>query len=184
MCRMSRIAGRVILVLLLVGSAACGNKKPRPVDTNFANFAALAEGISKADTILLYEGLPHQGNEQKVFKDELRKPHILLHEYPFYSELLELNSVDRAELSKLMVESSHFEPWRGEKKCGGYHPDYAIEWRTNGDVYHGLVCLGCSEVKFFGPRSELHCDMTSETKHKLMTLFKPYRKNRPEPQVD
>jgi hypothetical protein len=188
MRRLFQIACGVLAVIVLLVMAFGWVVTPRDdpkVDTNFDNFPALAEGIGKANRVELYEGLPHQHNESGIYSQELlTKRHFFQHGYAFYAQPLELKPSDAAELLKTVSNSANFQPWAGEKKCGGYHPDYEVEWHTSDGVFRCQVCLGCCEAKLFGPRSELHCDMTHETKQKLQALLKPYRKNRPEPQVD
>ncbi len=186
MRRKSRIACQVAVVMVLVALGSCAKAPPEPrdVNTNYDNYSALVAGIGRATKVVLYEGLPHQWSEEPAFQQEIRKPHVVLHEYPFYTELLELKPEDAYELVQTVTNVANFTPWAGYKKCGGYHPDYALEWHTTDGVYRCLVCLGCYEVKVFGPQSELYCDMTPETKQRLKALFKPYRKNRPKSQID
>ena len=41
-----------------------------------------------------------------------------------------------------------------------------------------LICLECREVKMFGPKGELHCDLSIEAGQRLAQLLSPYQKNR------
>jgi hypothetical protein len=67
----------------------------------------------------------------------------------------------------------------GEKKCGGFHPDYAVEWSVGRDRYRALICFGCEEVKLFGPALESRNDLDRTAYKRLEELLKPYQKNRP-----
>ena len=79
----------------------------------------------------------------------------------------------------MLSAKGSFKRYRGQKACGGYHPDYCVEWKTGDATTRALICMECGEVKFFGPRSELHCDLIPEATEKLAQRLAPYRKNRP-----
>src|SRR5262249_3316064 len=61
-----------------------------------------------------------------------------------------------------------------------FHPDYCAEWQDGKDVYQVLICFGCHEVKCYGPKVDLYCDINSEAYKEFEKVLKPYRKNRPE----
>jgi len=63
------------------------------------------------------------------------------------------------ELEALLADEKSFRQWRGEKKCGGFHPDYLAEWRSAEATYRFLICFGCQEVKVYGPNRSLRCDI-------------------------
>ena len=46
-------------------------------------------------------------------------------------------------------------------------------------VTQALICLDCREIKMFGPKCELHCDLSNEAAAGLTPLLSPYQKNRP-----
>ena len=54
-----------------------------------------------------------------------------------------------------------------------------VEWTSGKDVYRMQVCFGCYEIKIFGPKSEVYCDMADAGLHGLEKVLKGYRKNRP-----
>src|SRR5262249_38836674 len=95
-------------------------------------------------------------------------------------ETLTLKEEDAKKLTELFCAADSFEKYRGPKKCGGFHPDYCIEWQDGKDVYQVLVCFGCNEVKCYGPKSDLHCDVKKEAMEQFAKILKTYRKNRPE----
>lgn len=129
-------------------------------DTNFANHKPLAEAVARAERVVLYEGLPHQFFERDLLACELAtKKTVRLHGFPFYAEVLPLKEADAKELTRLFTDVRSFQPFSGYKKCGGFHPDYAIEWHVGKEIYRCLVCFGCQEIKAFGPTKELYCDI-------------------------
>jgi hypothetical protein len=179
-----RIATFVVLVLFLA-SGAC--YLYQQIDFNFDNRDRLVKGVQRADKVVLYEGLPHQSYETNLLERELKsKKTIKLHEYPFYDEPLQLSEGDGKRLTDVYCAQSSLRPLFGQtyfgdsdKKCGGYHPDFCIQWSSGQDVYQILLCFGCSEVKSFGPKVRLYCDMTDEAAQQFKAILKAYRKNRP-----
>jgi hypothetical protein len=67
----------------------------------------------------------------------------------------------------------------GEKRCGGFHPDYAVVATCDDGEYTVLICFGCHEILIIGPRSSLRCDMAGETYKPIESLLKAYQLNRP-----
>ena len=61
------------------------------------------------------------------------KPTIQLSGFKFYREPLGLKDEDVRTLRGLLGNSSTYRSYSGEKKCGGFHPDYAVEWSSNGE---------------------------------------------------
>ena len=156
------------------------NEPPKQVSTDFGRLQAVLEGIRESGEVVLYEGLPSEFWEPQLREQELsRKKTIRLHGYPFYDERLALRGADVERFTALFSAKGSFRRYRGAKECGGYHPDYCIEWKAGDAATRILICLECGEVKIFGPRSELHCDLSPESGQRLVQWLGPYRKNRP-----
>jgi hypothetical protein len=171
---------QIALWAIFVSPGFSREKDRRETDTNFDNYKSLAAAIAKADKMVLYEGLPHPLSEGKLLDEELKmKKTVRLHGFPFYARSLQLKERDAKELTKLFTDPNSFKPYRGPKKCGGFHPDYCIEWRVGKEVYQGLLCFGCHEAKVFGPKKELYCDIGKEAYDKFKEVLQPYRKHRP-----
>ena len=152
------------------------------------------DSIRHADQVTLYEGLPHQNSEAKAFKNELKtKQTIQLSGFPFYPQPLVMKNGEVDTLRELLGDRSTYYPFSTArnaghlvKACGGFHPDYAVEWLFKGQIYRGLICLGCSEVRFYDPAGQSFLyDFRSggwfgpDRNAKLRNLFKGYRRNRP-----
>jgi hypothetical protein len=171
------------VAIVIYVSAGCGSRKgdgERSADTRFDENQALFGAIRDADRLVLYEGLPHQFFEAHLVEEEKqRKETVTLHGYPFYSEPLDVTADDAVKLKGLLADERLFLKWRGEKKCGGFHPDYLAEWRVGEAAYRFLVCFGCCEVKVYSPDRSLRCDIQDEAYKQLQELLKRYRKNRP-----
>lgn len=112
----------------------------------------LAAAANAADEVLVYEGLPHHNFDRKSLDSELQTKDVIdLDEHPFYSEPLPVSDEDRAKIREFAAGPDAFFKFYGEKDCGGFHPDYAVEWRAGKDRYRLLLCFGCGEGKLFGP---------------------------------
>ena len=86
---------------------------------------------------------------------------------------------DLAQLVQWFADESSFRKWIGEKKCGGFHPDYAVVATGDDGEYTMLMCFGCHEILIIGPRSSMRCDMNGDTNKPIETMLKEYRVNRP-----
>jgi hypothetical protein len=177
--------GVLVACLWLAGCSPDKGVERTMAETRFDDNKSLFAAIRDADKATLYEGLPHQSNEAKLLeKEKKEKKTVQLHGFPFYQETLELKADDRKSLQKVLGDSASFQQWGVEKKCGGFHPDYLVEWRVGDKEYRVLICFGCHEVKVFGPDKTLRCDMAGETKKALQDVLKTYQKNRPARQDD
>ena len=131
--------------------------------------------LKQADRLVLYEGLPHQMYEHQALEAEKKaKPTVTLHGFPFYRETLELKPDDGERLKALLGDPASFEPYSGEKRCGGFHPDYAVEWSAGGQTYQALICFGCWEIKIYGPKGETIYDIRNAARDRLKSLLEPY----------
>ena len=181
MCRRSLI----LSVVVLAGCAQQANveveqEQPKPVSTDFKRLPSVLKVIPKTEEVVLYEGLPSDFWEPELREREAsRKSTIRLHGYPFYDEPLALRPGDVEQVTALFCARGTFKHYRAQKPCGGYHPDYCVEWKTGAEVTRALICLECGEVKIFGPGAELHCDLIPEAGERLARCLKPYQKNRP-----
>ena len=137
-----------------------GDAEQTEADKRFDDNKALFAAIRGANHLVLYEGLPHQTFEaEELEKERRRKETLTLHDYPFYVAPLDVSAEDAANLEALLGDEQSFRQWRGEKKCGGFHPDYLAEWRSAEATYRFLICFGCQEVKVYGPNRSLRCDI-------------------------
>jgi hypothetical protein len=177
MRRIRRAAGWIGLFLVSAVSACAGKTE---ADTRFEENKSLFAAIKAADQLILYEGLPHQADEsEQLAREKRNKETVALHGFSFYRAPLEISAEDKEKLKAVLSNEGSFRQWQGEKKCGGFHPDYCAEWRGGDAVYRFLICFGCSEVKVFGRDKSLRCDIRGETREPLEELLKKYRKNRP-----
>lgn len=175
----------VLAVLWLVGckqeiKVAFDAAPPPPIETNFDRLPMVLAGIPKTGVALLYEGLPSEFWEPESLVQELaRTKTIKLHGYPLYEELLALQETDGEQFTALFSARPSFAKYTDGKKGGGFHADYCLEWKAGDETTHVVISLEMSEVKMYGPKSELHCDLSPEAAQNLRQLLSRYRKNRP-----
>jgi hypothetical protein len=165
-----------VSVLVVIGIAYYVFRVP---DKELAPFLT---GLRRAPQLILREGLPHQRFEPTQLKNELAgKQTIELNGFPFYAAQQEMSLGDAAQLRRVLSwprDFSHPRP-NSVKSCGGYHPDYLIEWSDDGENYQMQICLSCHEIKFYGPSGESHYDVSDRTVHLLRTILDRYRDQRP-----
>jgi hypothetical protein len=178
-----RLSGTLLVVIagtLAITALAEVKSPPRETDTNFDNYKPLAALVATADKVVLYEGLPHQNWEADLLDAELKsKKTVQIHGFPFYAEPMELKAEDAKTLTTLFTTDGSLQKFGGYKRCGGFHPDYCIEWRIGKDVVRCHVCFGCQEAKVYGPQHELYCDVSDAAYKKFQQTLKSYRKQRP-----
>src|SRR5262249_54012105 len=126
---------------------------------------------------------PHPGYEAAKLAEERKKPTIEIGGFPFYRDPLALSETDAKALATILADPGTFKPFTEEKKCGGFHPDYAVTVSAKGGETPYLICFGCFEAKVDQPdRSETRYDLGHDANaQQLSTILKSYRKNRPMP---
>lgn len=141
---------------------------------------SMSNGIKEAIEVELFEGLPHQTFERELLAAEQKsKDTIQIHKYPFYRRPLPLSAADAAELRRLLSGKETYRPFRGEKRCGGFHPDYALAWKKGNRTIHVLICFGCGEFKLFAPSQELRTDAHGPAFTEIHTILQKYQDQRP-----
>jgi hypothetical protein len=174
---MARFATIALLVICVV---ACDRDAGREAAGTFKWYKPFAAQVQRANTVILYEGLPHQAWQPEAHTNELAtKKTVVLGEDPFYAEPLRLSPSDVEKLRRLYCDPSSFRPFGGMKACGGYHPDYCIEWHADTKKLFVQICFGCHEMKTFSDGKILYCDISPGAFETFETILKSYRKNRP-----
>jgi hypothetical protein len=165
---------RLAIALLTSLVAAGCSDAPR-------DYEPIATLVAKADTVTLYEGLPHQVGEPELLNQELaEKKTFEFGGHPFYAEPMPLSDEDAKTLTDIFDNKDAF----GDEaaggwgtKCGPFHPDFAIEWATDDDVVRIQICFGCSEAKIYSGTSEAYLSLAAT--EKLRALLKDRWQHRP-----
>ncbi|RYD84048.1 MAG: hypothetical protein EOP84_06610 [Verrucomicrobiaceae bacterium] len=151
--------------------------------TNLSQLTTAFEGIVRAGSLSLYEGLPHPTAERELFQREKNSQEIVqFGGEPFYQTPLEVKPGDEELLRRFCSSAESFAVYSGPKRCGGFHADYCLQWQEGDVKWQVLVCFGCQEVKFYGPDTALRADVGPEVFKRLQALLGKYRAKRPDPQ--
>lgn len=141
--------------------------------------AEIRATLAGASLIRVYEGLPHQSFERDLLaKESQRKDTKVIGSFRFYTPAVEAKNL--VGLRTLLSSSEAIQVFRGEKRCGGFHPDYAIEWLDGaGNRYDAQICFGCHEVIYRDGKNEYRYDLKRGSLEKLKKELAGYAKKRP-----
>jgi hypothetical protein len=175
------------LVMSAVLMAGCGQRSvvkdeplPSAIDVRFDRLPILLAGIRQTDDVSVLEGLPDAFWEPELRGQELRrKKTVRVRGYPFYEETRKLPENDARQLTELLSARNAMSAYSGPKRTGEYNADYCITWKASGTETNALISLECAEVKLYGPKAELHCDLKPEAAKQLGQLLDRYRNFRP-----
>jgi hypothetical protein len=170
--KLARLA--FLSAVLTIGAGAHPHVEP-PVEESQAERDALAS----SKTLTLSEGLPHPAKEASVFtKEAQRRDTMTLADFKFYKpELKPAPDLDQ-RLRKLLADPSSYAMW-SQKRCGGFHPDWAAHWRSGRKEIHALICFGCKEVMILSEDQQLRYNLTPTAFTKLQAELNPLRAKRP-----
>ncbi len=178
---LSRFFAALILVSAMTGckeERAVTIQDPGPLESSFALYDSFAKTVGECNTLVVYEGLPHQTSESELLKKELAtKETVEFVGFPFYRAPLTISGDDAVALKELYT-SGRFTAYQGPKACGGFHPDYCAVWTDGYETVTVLVCFGCGEIKSVRGSDEFLCEM-DDVRPDLEALLTKYRVNRP-----
>jgi hypothetical protein len=148
---------------------------------SFQLLPEFSRGIQACDKIALYEGLPHQLMEKEAFTREMaRKKTIEIGGHRFYASPVVISNVTAAKLKRLYTAKGSFSATWGIKYCGGFHPDWCIQWMQGRAVWTVHLCFGCGEMMTSHNGKSLEADFRSEkVEEKFKAILAPYQKERP-----
>ncbi len=168
------------VALLLVGIYLCflvftGYKVDTSTSLSFAQ--QLAMDTRESSERFVYEGLPHQSFETDFLEKELKRSDIIkLGDFHFYTPKIQLNEEHWGSIRKILTKNRSFEPVVGAKLCGPFHPDYAIEWVSNGQTHWVQLCFGCGDVSTSRGN---YVWLQSDAENDLVEILKAYDLKRP-----
>jgi hypothetical protein len=81
--------------------------------------------------------------------------------------MTKLDPLSIALLLALVKNPNSFSKWGGAKKCGGFHPGYALVWKTDDEVVEVHLCFSCHEIKVFNGQSEVYCEIEKDAHEAL-----------------
>lgn len=145
-----------------------------PNDPGKLRYHDLVEAVKRADDVIVWEGLPRQVVESDSFaKDKAARPDKQIDDQFFYPLPLPFSDGERRAASDAIVGTkSNFKGWSGFKFCGGFHADYAVEWRKQGVILaQALICFGCGEGRFLVKDQHEQVDLSESGRKNLMAVL-------------
>lgn len=120
------------------------NKKITEIQPDFVfqNSLELRSTINSAREVFIYEG-----NMRGLYfsgKDMFKWATI--NNYKFMTPKQSVNTQQIAQLQNLIGSNMYFQNYRGAKLCGGFRPDYMIEWHVEKNPVQLMLCNGCHEI--------------------------------------
>ena len=160
---------------LLVGSLSA--KQPAPASEEASS--KIRKAMAEAATVTVYEGLPHQMFEPDLLAAESkRKDTEKIGSFRFYTP--SVAATNSEVLKRILSSSDTIQVFGGEKLCGGFHPDYVVQWSgEDGSRFFAHICFGCHEIIYSDGKNEYRYDFENEPFKKLMKELAPYAKKRP-----
>jgi hypothetical protein len=128
-----------------------------------ATSAAMREALREAEEFVVYKGLSRgvTAAERERLAAEAertgRATTTKIDGFDFY--LPSTLERDNPVLQNLLMHASTYHVYVGPKRCGGFHPDYAVTWQRGDTTCTALICFGCEEIRIF--------DGTADTIHDL-----------------
>ena len=170
--KLARLA--FLSAVLTLGAGAHPHVEP-PVEESKAERNALAG----SKTLTLSEGLPHPAKEASLFAKEAKRRDIMtLADFKFYTPELKPDPQRDQRLRKLLADPASLAMW-SQKRCGGFHPDWVVNWRSGRKDIHALICFGCKEVMILSPDQQLRYNLTPAAFTKLQAELTPLKSKRP-----
>jgi hypothetical protein len=142
------------------------------------DFSQLAKVLPPADAhlVAIHRGLPHQYHKkQQLLHDLYLTRNRELGGYRFYLGPATPSQELGARLTTMLQNASVFYPYSEGKQCGGYHPDFCLEWHSSQGTFLGLVCTGCGEILFVGNGMEVQCDLATGFLKELTLVLEPFQ---------
>ena len=166
-----------IALLSLTALASAHPHEEPPVEASKAERAA----ILGSKSLTLSEGLPHPAKEPHLYPaEEKRRDTRRIADFPFYKPDLKPDAVRTERLRELLSSSASFAEWK-QKRCGGFHPDWCVSWRSGRKDIHALICFGCQDIIIVSPDQQLRYGLTAAAFKQLKSDLIPLRSKRPGP---
>jgi len=148
---------------------------------SFKLLPEFSRGIQGCDTLVVYEGLPHQMTEKDVFQREMaRTKTVEIERHRFYAKPVPISAEAAEKLRKLYVKKGTFAPSEGVKYCGGFHPDWCLQWTRGSQTWTVHLCFGCNEMMTFHGGKTLETYIHSgNVSDQFRAILAPYQKERP-----
>lgn len=89
----------------------------------------------------------------------------------FQDRFLELTDAQRKALAQVLADDTSYTAHVDGKKCGGFHADYAVQWKSAGQPYQVLLCFGCHEALAYGDGTRRLNDLSDTGYERLAQIL-------------
>ena len=174
----NRLMGLLAAIVAAVALPSCVTTSPIGERVPVAAADDFRTSLRAADPLLVHEGLPHQAHEREIMQREAaRKDVAWIQGYPYYTPAVRAKQPEA--LRRVLADPASYRPYGGPKTCGGFHPDYAVTWKSGGVTRHVAICFGCGEVLFSDGGPRLPYNLTDSALAELRAAFASHAAKRP-----
>ena len=147
-------------------------------DASFDNLDRMRESLQGIRELRIYQGLPSviRGDWPACSPDSI----VLIRGFQFHAGPAVLIGKRATEVVAILGDTSTFvRKGTGISRCGGFHPDFAVEWTVDKQRHRALLCFGCFDMKYAGPEATVLCEISSEPGERLRALLEPFAPHAP-----
>jgi hypothetical protein len=138
------------------------------------------QALAKAKTFTLAEGLPHPAKETNLFTTQAqRKDTQQITGFFFYKPDQKIDPATTDKLRQIIANSDNLTEWKEHKTCGGFHPDWSLNWRRGWSKDRALICFSCEEIIYISGDYQLRYNLTATATKQLKSLLNPFKAKRP-----
>lgn len=136
--------------------------------------------INGSEPDAIFEGLPHPGFERLLFeREKSRKDVFSIAGSVFYRSPLPLDAAEMSRVAAILTRRDAYARYRGPAMCGGFHADYAVQWRRKEGEFTCLICFGCHEFRLVDKGRVISAEISEEAYPRLKDLLSEKRRHRP-----
>lgn len=166
---------RVMVGLVLVCSSLSAEGPERVVGRRPPD---LNTRFERATAVRVFEGLPSDF-QRLIPAQGTTGPTFDVSGYPFYEGALTVIPADQEALIRTARNGDTWREYGGAKACGGFHPDYLVEWTEGENVLgRALICFGCHEALWLIGDQKQVVDITEGGVAELRGQLVKYRRHR------
>ena len=115
------------------------------------------KAVAAISGLQVFEGLPDPKTAPALFARESARSDVMrVRDSKFYSQPLELDKAEIAELRAVFNPGNPFSPGGGGDPCKRFHADYLLLWKSGETTYFAQIGLGCQEIEASGPSGSIH----------------------------
>jgi len=191
---MSNLVSACIALLLGLASPIFAKELPEShtfftdsvgIRASFTKLKPLTNSLGAKSQLTVYRGVARENPEPSPppgtpKANEVRT--IIRFGQTFYEKSLPVPAAKTRKLLSLVKHPQSFSQWGGAKPCGGFHPDYALVWKTGDQVVEMHLCFTCKEIKVFNGQTKVYCEIEEDAYQGLKDWarslsFRPQNRN-------